>query len=67
MYPKTKEMIIDFRKNKCTHDKIFIKDQEVETVSNYKYLGIHINDKLEWHTHINTVISRINQRIYFVR
>ena len=64
---KTKEMIIDFRKNNSTHNKIFIKDQEVETVENYKYLGININNKLDWHTHAKSVISRINQRIHFVR
>ena len=46
---------------------MFIKDQEVETVENYKYLGININNKLDWHTHAKSVISRINQRIHFVR
>ena len=60
-------MIIDFRKTSCTHNTFFIKDQEVETVENFKYLGINNNNKLDWHTHAKSVISRINQRMHFVR
>ena len=64
---KTKEMIIDFRIEAQEHPRIFIDDQEVERVENYKYLGVHINNKLDWHHHSSSVISKINQRLYFVR
>ena len=50
---KTQEIIIDFRKNSCQHNTIFNKDkeQEVETEENYKYFGLNIYNKLDWHTH----------------
>ena len=64
---KTKEMIIDFRLGITHYESIFIDGQEVEKVENYKYLGVNINHKLDWHTHTSNVISKINQRLYFVR
>ena len=64
---KTKEMIIDFRIEPEEHASIFIDGQEVERVENYKYLGVNINHKLDWHQHTSNVISKINQRLYFVR
>ena len=60
-------MIIDFRLNSPAHEKIFIEEQEVERVQNYKYLGVNINNKLDWHPHVSTVISKINQRYHLVR
>ena len=60
-------MIVDFRKSNFNHEKIFIEGQEVEVVENYKYLGININNQLDWHAHASTVISKINQRMHFVR
>ena len=59
-------MILDFLKN-ITRNNFFIKDQEVESVENIKYLGVNINNKLDKHTYAQSVISRINQRIHFVR
>ena len=60
-------MIVDFRKSNFNHEKIFIEGQEVEVVENYKYLGVNINNQLDWHSHASTVISKINQRMHFVR
>ena len=56
-----------FRLNSPAHEKIFIEEQEVERVQNYKYLGVNINNKLDWHPHVSTVISKINQRYHLVR
>lgn len=64
---KTKEIIIDFRILKETVHPISIEDQIVETVHHYKYLGITIDDKLNWHEHIKNVYKKVNQRLYFLR
>ena len=64
---KTKEVIIDFRKKQNTHLAVKIDNQVVEQVDNYKYLGIHVNNKLDWSVHASQVISKINQRMFFVR
>ena len=38
--------------------KIFINEEEVEYVSNYKYLGITINEKLSWKEHITNITTK---------
>ena len=43
---KTKEMIIDFRRDTTPPLPVIIKEREVERVSSYKYLGVVLNDKL---------------------
>ena len=37
---KTKEMLMEFRKNKSVPDSVVIKRIEVERVETYKYLGV---------------------------
>ena len=64
---KTKDMIFDFRKRENDHSAIEIGGKCVERVSDYKYLGVTVNEKLDWSVHANNVLSKVNQRMYFVR
>ena len=45
---KTKEMIMDFRKQQREHPPIHIAGTVVEKVESFKFLGVHITDKLKW-------------------
>ena len=45
---KTKEMIVDFRKNLTEHAPILIDGAAVEQVESIKFLGVHITNKLTW-------------------
>jgi len=38
---------------------LFLNGQEIEQKSSSKYLGIHIDDDLNWHTHINYIYARL--------
>ena len=49
---KTKEFIINFRRAKVSKDPIVIRIQPVEIVTNYKYLGTIIDNKLDWSPNI---------------
>ena len=64
---KTKEIIFDFRKNQDGHDAVEIDGQVVERVEEYKYLGVTVNERLDWSEHASNVLSKIDQRLYFVR
>ena len=64
---KTKELVIDFRKKKNHLLPLVIKDQEIEQVQTYKYLGVTIDDKLDWQIHSSTVCKKINKRMFFLR
>ena len=45
---KTNEMIVDYRKRRTEHAPILIDGAVVEQVESFKFLGVHINNKLEW-------------------
>ena len=44
---KTKEMVVDYRKRSTEHVPILIDRAVVEQVESFKFLGVHINNKLE--------------------
>ncbi|KAI4889637.1 hypothetical protein NFI96_003621 [Prochilodus magdalenae] len=64
---KTKEMIVDMRKERRPHQALFIRGLEVERVSSFKYLGVHISDDLTWTLNTTYVLKRAQQRLYFLR
>ena len=64
---KTKELIVDFRKNISPPDPIIIKNESVEIVSSYKYLGVTVDNKLNWNQHVSLLHSKASQRLYFLR
>ena len=64
---RTKELVINFRRAKVNMDPIVIRGQPVEIVTNYKYLGTIIDNKLDWSPNIEACCKKANQRMYFVR
>ncbi|PIK43412.1 hypothetical protein BSL78_19743 [Apostichopus japonicus] len=61
---KTKEMVIDFRRSTVPPPPVIIKGVEVERVSSYKYLGVHLNDSLTWGDQVDALIKTLNSRLY---
>ena len=64
---KTKEMIIDFRITKKPMRQLEINDESVETVGSYKYLGFTIDNKLNWHAHVDVLCNKLNTRLFFLK
>ena len=64
---KTKEMTIDFRSVPSVIPQVVIDNQVVESVKQYKYLGIVIDDKLSFEPQVNAICKKANQRMYFLR
>ena len=64
---KTKELIVDFRRPEREHTPLYIEGVEVERVSEFKFLGIHIDDNLKWDTHTTHVVKKAQQRLYCLR
>ena len=54
----TKEMIVDYRKKRTEHAPILIDGAAVEQVESFKFLGVHITNKLEWSKHTKTFVKR---------
>ena len=54
---KTKEMIVDYRKRRAEHIPFHIDEAVVERVESFKFLGVHITNKLSWSKHTKKVVN----------
>ena len=64
---KTKQMIVDYRKRRTEHSPLIIDGAVVEQVERFKFLGIHITNKLTWSKHTKTVVKRPNKTTLFTK
>ena len=60
---KTKYMIITNNNNPYITQPIYIDNKEIEKVNEFKYLGIIIDTKLNWKSHINTLYKKLQKYI----
>lgn len=61
---KTKEIIEDFRKTgQLSHSPLFIGNEEVERVSDFKFLVLTAAGDLLWGKNITSAIGRPQQRL----
>ena len=65
---KTKEVIVDFRRNKDgTHSPVHLSGEEVERVTSFKFLGVYISEDLSWTTNTSALVKKAHKRIFFLR
>jgi hypothetical protein len=60
-------VIVDFRKQKMEHPPSHIEGTAVEKEERFKFLGIHITDKLKWSTHTDSVVKKAQWRLFNLR
>ena len=63
---KTKELVLG-NSQQNNLDLVIINNTNVERVDCFKYLGTHIDNKLNFDTHVNSVIKKCKQRMYLLR
>ena len=54
---ETKKMIVDYSKRRGEHSTIHIDGAVVEQLESFKFLGVHITNKLSWSKHTRTVLK----------
>ena len=64
---KTREIIVDFRRSKSNHLPLLINNEEVQRVTEFKFLGVWVNDDLSWNSNTTSVIGKAQQRLYYLR
>ena len=64
---KTKEMIMDFRKSKPPLQIVNICGVDIEVVTSYKYLGVHLDNKLDWSLNTDTLYKKGQSHLFFLR
>ncbi len=63
---KCKEMCINFmHDHNILVNPIIIGNKEIECVSNYKLLGVYLNEDLSWNTHIDYLLVKDSIRCEF--
>jgi hypothetical protein len=55
---RTKKMIVVYRKRRTRQTPILIDGAVVEQVGSFKFLGVHITNKLSWSKHTKAVVKR---------
>jgi hypothetical protein len=63
---KTKEMTIDFSRGGTDPPSIVMNGQALEKVDSAKVLGVILSDDLSWDKHVDHIVSKASQRIYFL-
>ncbi len=64
---KTKELVVDYRRQSREHTPITIDKTPVERVTSFKFLGVHITEDLTWSAHTDAVLKKAHQRLFFLR
>ena len=64
---KTKEIVVDFRRDPPPPRPLVINGEEVEIVGEYKYLGSIIDCKLDWSPNALALLKKGYQRLYFMK
>ncbi|XP_073700731.1 uncharacterized protein [Garra rufa] len=64
---KTVEMIIDFRKTPPALPPLTIMNSTVNSVESFRFLGNTISQDLKWDIHIDSIVKKAQQRLYFLR
>ncbi|KAL0169852.1 hypothetical protein M9458_034448, partial [Cirrhinus mrigala] len=63
---KTVEMMIDFRRNPPALPPLTIIDSTVMTVETFGFLGNTISQDLKWDIHVDSIVEKAQQRLYFL-
>jgi len=66
-FNKTKEMVTDPPSLTSNLPLINTTTGHIERVNSTKLLGLYLDSNLTWHTHIDTMLSKSTQRLYFLK
>ncbi len=66
LQPKTVEMIVDFRRNPPALPLTYITNSTVTAVESFRFLGTTISQDLKLDNHIDTMVKKAQQRLYFL-
>ena len=64
---KTKEIVWDFRRNCDTFLPVTINNDVIDVARTYKYLGLTIDEKLNFGDHVRNILKKAQKRLYCIR
>ena len=63
---KTKELVVDFGQSRKPPTPITIQGVIIETVNGYKFLGVRIDNKLDWSDNTEALYRKSQSRLFFL-
>ncbi len=60
-------MIVDFRRNPPALPPLTIMNSTVTAVESFRFLGTTISQDLKWDIHVDSIVRKAQQRLYFLR
>uniref|UniRef100_A0A8C6TQQ6 Alkylated DNA repair protein AlkB homologue 8 N-terminal domain-containing protein n=1 Tax=Neogobius melanostomus TaxID=47308 RepID=A0A8C6TQQ6_9GOBI len=60
-------MVIDFKRKPLPHAPLNILWEDIEVVDSFKYLGVHLNNKLDWSHNTNALYKKGQSRLHVLR
>jgi hypothetical protein len=66
---KTKFLIFTTRNSTSEDifDEVLFGDNVIDNVSSFKYLGLILDSQLNWHAHINKILSKVSPMVGLLR
>ncbi len=64
---RRKELIVDFSRTRPPLTPVSIQGEDVEVVHSYKYLGVHLDDRLEWTGNARPLYKKGQSWLYFLQ
>jgi len=62
-----KEIVIDFRKSSGEHAPVYMREDEVELVDNFRFLGAQIIHNQSRTVHAEAIVKKAQQSLSFLR
>ncbi|KAK3538268.1 hypothetical protein QTP70_033525 [Hemibagrus guttatus] len=64
---KTKELVIDYRRKNTDILPLIISRDWVERVADFRFLGVYIEEDLNWSVNTSELLKKAQQRLHFLR
>ena len=66
-HPEKCQLLRVSKKKKTINSNYFIHGKQLTQTKNAKYLGVIINEKLSWNSHVDEVINKSNKTLGFIK
>ena len=66
-HPEKCQVLRVSKKKKTINSNYFIHGKQLTQTKNAKYLGVIINEKLSWNSHVDEVINKSNKTLGFIK
>ena len=64
---KTQEMLFSTKRDKPDSPALELNCVKIDFCDNVKYLGVQIDNKLRFESHVNNVVTKASQRMFIIR